>query len=106
MNQAVIVSCDIYFYHIGRTTGIEAIAPMVKHVGFGEKFDLPFSSQRFGTVPDPEWLMRRYHRQWQTYDTINLSIGQGNLLINPMQLAVMAARIASGKVIRPRLVSN
>ena len=50
--------------------------------------------------------MRRYKRKWEIYDTVNMSIGQGNVLVNPLQLAVMAGRIASGKVIQPRLIAN
>ncbi|MCA1653164.1 MAG: penicillin-binding protein 2 [Sphingomicrobium sp.] len=106
MADAIMRSCDIYFYEMARRAGIEVIAPMAKRMGFGEKFDLPFSSQRFGTVPDPEWLMRRYHRKWEIYDTVNMSIGQGNVLVNPLQLAIMAGRIASGREIRPRLIAN
>ena len=103
MTEAVIKSCDIYFYHTSRSAGVDAIAPMAKHLGFGEKFDLPCAMQRYGTVPDPAWLMKKFHREWQMYDTINMSIGQGYVLINPMQLAVMAARIGTGRILQPRL---
>src|SRR3954468_22122829 len=106
MDAAVVHSCDIYFYDMCRRVGAEKLAPMIRSMGFGEKFDLPFDNQRYGTVPDPAWMMRKYHRQWQTYDTINMSIGQGMVLINPMQLAVMAARLATGKRVVPRLLKN
>ena len=106
MNRAIEVSCDIYFYEMCRRVGAEKLAPMVRSMGFGEKFDLPFDNQRYGTVPDPQWMMRKYHREWQTYDTINMSIGQGMVLINPMQLAVMASRLATGKRVIPRLLKN
>ena len=106
MADAIMKSCDIYFYEMARRAGVEAIAPMARQMGFGEKFDLPFSSQRFGTVPDPDWLMKHSHRKWEVYDTINMSIGQGNVLVNPLQLAVMAGRIASGHVIQPRLIAG
>jgi penicillin-binding protein 2 len=85
---------------------VEAISPLIKQLGFGEKFDLPFTTQRYGTVPDPEWMRRRFHRDWQTYDTINMSIGQGDVLINPLQLAVAGARVASGRHILPRLMAT
>lgn len=105
MHEAIKHSCDIYFYHTSLQAGVDVIAPMARRMGFGEKFDnLPFVSQRYGTVPDPAWLMKHYHRKWEMYDTINMSIGQGNILINPLQLAVMAARIASGRVVMPRLI--
>ena len=106
MDAAVVHSCDIYFYDMCRRVGVEKLAPMIRSMGFGEKFDLPFDFQRYGTVPDPEWLMRKYHREWQTYDTINMSIGQGMVLINPLQLAVMASRLATGKRVIPRLLKN
>jgi penicillin-binding protein 2 len=106
MDAAIVHSCDIYFYDMCRRVGAEKLAPMIRSMGFGEKFDLPFDNQRYGTVPDPQWMMRKYHREWQTYDTINMSIGQGMVLINPMQLAVMAARLATGKRVLPRLLKN
>lgn len=106
MTDAVVKSCDIYFYEMCRRVGAEKLAPMVRSMGFGEKFDLPFDNQRFGTVPDPQWMERKYHREWQTYDTINMSIGQGMVLINPLQLAVMASRLATGRRVVPRLLKN
>jgi penicillin-binding protein 2 len=89
-----------------RRVGAEKLAPMVRSMGFGEKFDLPVDNQRYGTMPDPQWMMKKYHREWQTYDTINMSIGQGMVLINPLQLAVMASRLATGKRVIPRLLKN
>jgi penicillin-binding protein 2 len=106
LDDAVVRSCDIYFYDTCRRVGVEAISPLIKQLGFGEKFDLPFTTQRYGTVPDPEWMRRRFHRDWQTYDTINMSIGQGDVLINPLQLAVAGARVASGRHILPRLMAT
>ncbi|HEX8990886.1 MAG TPA: penicillin-binding protein 2, partial [Anaerolineales bacterium] len=106
MNDAIVHSCDIYFYEMCRRVGADKLAPMVRSMGFGEKFDLPFDNQRYGTIPDPQWMMRKYHRQWQTYDTINMSIGQGMVLINPLQLATMASRISTGRRVVPRLLKN
>jgi penicillin-binding protein 2 len=106
MDAAVVHSCDVYFYSMCLRVGAEKLAPMIRSMGFGEKFDLPFDSQRYGTVPDPDWMMRKYHRKWQGYDTVNMSIGQGMVLINPMQLAVMASRLATGKRVVPRLLKS
>src|SRR6478609_3962536 len=106
MTDAVVKSCDIYFYAMCRRVGAEKLSPLVRSMGFGEKFDLPFDNQRYGTIPDPAWMRRKYHREWQTYDTINMSIGQGMVLINPMQLAVMASRLATGKRVMPRLLKS
>jgi penicillin-binding protein 2 len=106
MDAAVVHSCDVYFYSMCLRVGAEKLSPMVRSMGFGEKFDLPFDNQRYGTIPDPDWMMRKYHRKWQGYDTVNMSIGQGMVLINPMQLAVMASRLATGKRVIPRLLKN
>ncbi len=104
MHEAIIKSCDIYYYHMGRMAGVDALAPVARGFGLGKQYDLPMPSQRYGTVPDPAWLQRKHHRKWETYDTVNMSIGQGYLLVNPLQLAVMAGRIAGGLAIEPRLI--
>ena len=106
MTRAIEQSCDIYFWEMGRQVGADKLSPMIRSMGFGEEFDLPFDNQRYGTVPDPQWMMRKYKRAWQTYDTINMSIGQGYVLINPLQLAIMASRLATGKRVVPRLLKN
>jgi len=106
MDGAVVHSCDVYFYTMCLRVGADKLAPMVRSMGFGEKFDLPFETQRYGTIPDPEWMMRKYHRKWQGYDTVNMSIGQGMVLINPLQLGVMASRLATGKRVVPRLLKS
>jgi len=106
MDAAVVHSCDVYFYSMCLRVGAEKLAPMIRSMGFGEQFDLPFDNQRYGTVPDPAWMMRKYHRKWQGYDTVNMSIGQGMVLINPLQLAVMASRLATGKRVIPRLLKS
>ncbi|HEX5258454.1 MAG TPA: penicillin-binding protein 2 [Sphingomicrobium sp.] len=106
MDGAVVHSCDVYFYTMCLRVGADKLSPMVRSMGFGEKFDLPFDNQRYGTIPDPDWMMRKYHRQWQGYDTVNMSIGQGMVLINPLQLAVMASRLATGKRVVPRLLKS
>jgi len=104
MRMAIEKSCNSYFWSMGLQMDPQQTTEMVNYLGYGEEFDLPIPSQRFGTMPSPEWLERKYHRKWQGYDTANTSIGQGYVLINPMQLAVMPARIASGKLLLPRLL--
>jgi penicillin-binding protein 2 len=67
---------------------------------------LPFPSQRFGTVPDSAWKLKKYKAEWTVPDSLNASIGQGYVLTNPLQLAVMASRIASGRELHPRIIMN
>jgi len=106
MRRAVAQSCDIYFYEMARRLGYDVFAPVARSLGMGQKFDLPFTTQRSGTVPDSAWKMKRYKEAWTVADSLNASIGQGYVLANPLQLAVMAARLASGKALVPRILAD
>ena len=78
-----------------------SIAPMVRTHGLRRR-NSTCPSDTSATAPSPirDWMMRKYHRKWQTYDTVNMSIGQGYVLINPLQLAVMAGRHRDGQARR------
>jgi penicillin-binding protein 2 len=112
MRRAIAKSCNTYFYAMGHRIGYDKIAVMARRLGLGQKFDLPVVSQSYGTVPDSAWKNRRFHEtkgflerpDWTASDTLNASIGQGFLILNPLQLAVMAGRIAGGREIQPRLL--
>jgi len=106
MKNAIMQSCDIYFYEMVRRLGYDRVAPIARMTGLGQKFELPFSTQRYGTVPDGAWKRRKYKTGWTVADSLNASIGQGYVLTNPLQLAVMAARIASGRALQPRLLAS
>ncbi len=104
MPNAIMKSCNTYFYSMGRRIGYDAIAPFAKALGLGQEFPLPFPSQRYGTIPDSEWKMRKYDQKWSDSDTLNATIGQGYVSVSPFQLAMMAARIASGLDIQPEIL--
>ncbi len=104
MAKGIYQSCDVYFYHFAQKLGMDVIAPMAKRCGMGQEFPLPVASQFYGTVPDPAWKQRKYGQAWQPFDTVNATIGQGYMLANPLQLAVMAARLATGYEVMPRLI--
>ena len=104
MAKGIYQSCDVYFYHFAQRIGMDPIAAMARRLGLGQKFDLPVVGQSYGTVPDAAWKMRKYSKPWAVFDTVNATIGQGYMLVNPLQQAVMAARIASGKQLQPRLL--
>ncbi len=106
MAKAIYQSCDVYFYHFAQKIGMDPIAAMCRRLGLGEKYDLPVTAQHYGTVPDPAWKQKKYNKPWAVFDTVNATIGQGYMLVNPLQQAVMAARIASGKLLQPRLLMN
>lgn len=106
MAKGIYQSCDVYFYHFAQRIGMDPIAAMARRLGLGQEFELPVVGQSYGTVPDPAWKLRKYGSQWQTFDTVNATIGQGYFLVNPLQQAVMAARIASGRNLTPALLSG
>ncbi|WP_373487771.1 penicillin-binding protein 2 [Blastomonas sp.] len=106
MRRAVAQSCDVYFYTMAARIGMEKLAATYRMLGLGEEFDLPTPHQRYGTVPDPAWLKRKYNRKWTLADTLNASIGQGYMLSNPLQLATLSARIASGRAVTPQLLAS
>ncbi len=106
LKGAIEQSCDIYFYEMIRRQGYDAIAPVARMMGLGQKFDLPLATQRYGTVPDSAWKLRKYKNRWTVADGLNASIGQGYVLANPLQLAVMASRLASGRMIQPSLLTD
>jgi penicillin-binding protein 2 len=97
-------SCDVYFYDIAQRVGIDAIAATGRKFGLGQRFDLPMSAITAGTMPDKAWKQETQKADWRIGDTINAAIGQGYVLTSPLQLAVMTARIASGRAVVPRLV--
>lgn len=106
MERAIEASCNTYFYSIGHRIGYDAIAVVARELGLGQEFPLPGSNQRYGTVPDSAWKMKRFKQAWTASDSLNAAIGQGYLSVSPLQLAVMAARIASGRKLMPFLAGK
>jgi penicillin-binding protein 2 len=104
MRNAIMKSCNTYFYSMSRRIGYDNIAPMARLLGLGQEFPLPFQSQRFGTVPDSAWKMKKYGKEWTQSDTLTAAIGQGYVICSPFQLALMSGRIASGLNIQPNIL--
>ena len=104
--DSIIQSCDVFFYTIGQKVGIEKISDMARRFGIGEHHDLPLSAVSRGVAPTPDWKRRSFDEAWFLGDTVNASIGQGYVLASPLQLAVMAARLGTGRAVQPRLIQN
>ena len=102
--RALAESCDVFFYDVAQKVGIEKISEMGKTMGLGQRHDLPMSAITEGILPTKEWKQARFKQDWRIGDTINASIGQGYVLASPLQLAVMTARVATGRLVVPRLV--
>jgi penicillin-binding protein 2 len=106
MKRAIAKSCNTYFYAMGRRIGYDKIAVMARELGLGAEYPLPFTTQSYGTIPDSAWKLRKYKQEWSQSDTLNATIGQGYVQISPLQLAVMASRIASGRMLQPHLMGK
>lgn len=102
--DALAQSCDTFFYTVGRNAGIEAISDMAHEFGLGEVTGLGLRGEKGGIIPNPDWKRKARGLPWNPGETINASIGQGDVLTSPLQLAVMIARMANGgKKVKPRL---
>ena len=104
--KSLIESCDVYFYELALKVGIERINEMATQLGLGIQHDVPMSAITKGLVPSREWKLKNREQEWLVGDTVNASIGQGYVLSSPLQLAVMAARLASGRNVKPMLTKS
>jgi len=110
MHNAIKNSCDTYFYAMCNRAGVDRIAAAARKLGFEAKYsERDFGSQKKGLVPDTAWKAKTFKRdpKWHPGETLSVSIGQGALQVNALQLAVMTARLANGrKAVMPRLVKS
>jgi penicillin-binding protein 2 len=106
LDNSLKQSCDVYYYDLAVKVGIEKISAMAQRFGLGVRHDLPMSAISQGLTPTMDWKLRNYGDQWRVGDTVNASIGQGFMLTSPLQLAVMAARLATGRSVTPRLIKT
>jgi len=103
MHEGIKQSCDVYFYELSRRVGIDRISDMCKRLGMGAVVGHELPGEKPGLVPTRDWKLATFGEPWQPGETVVTAIGQGFILTTPLQLAVMVARIASGKQVRPRL---
>lgn len=106
LHESLKQSCDCYYYELAQRAGIDAIAEMARLLGIGVRHDVPMSAVVQGVAPDRAWKHETRGEDWRIGDTVNASIGQGYVLASPLQLAVMTARLATGRMIEPRLVHS
>ena len=106
MEQAIMHSCNSYFYKISRQVGVDTIAEVAKEFGLGMPTGVNIDGEKPGLVPTTLWKKQYYHESWQVGDTLNVGIGQGYVLTTPIQLAQMVARIASGNMVTPTLLKK
>jgi penicillin-binding protein 2 len=106
-HAAIKLSCDIYFYTLGQKMGIDKIAKYARLFGLGSTTGIDIEGEKKGNVPDNAWSEKVRHQRWYPGETISVSIGQGPVLVTPLQMAELTAMVANGgyKVV-PHLVKD
>ncbi len=107
IHRGIVESCDVFFYQEGLKVGGTAITKYARAFGFGGPTGVELGAERFGLIPEPKVRRDKRGRLWTAGDTVNISIGQGAVLVTPMQVARFMAAVANGGVLwKPRLVQR
>ncbi len=105
LSKAIYRSCNVYFYDLAVRLGIEQISQHLPYFGFGANRTIDLPEARKGLIPSPEWKKSAKGLNWYPGDTVNVGIGQGDILVTPLQMAALAALIANrGKWVSPRML--
>lgn len=105
LEQAIEQSCDTYFYYVARDAGIDRLASWARTFGFGSLSGIELAGENSGLVPDDAWSRKVRGQPWYGGETISVGIGQGPILVTPLQLAVAyAALVNGGSLVQPHLV--
>ncbi len=104
---AIADSCDSYFYKMGISIGRDQILKFARNYGINQPTHIDLSGERRGLIPEATWFKKRHKRPWQTGDTANISIGQGDLLATPIEINMMTASIVNeGIIYKPHLLKE
>ena len=107
LHRAIVESCDVYFYTVGKMLGVDKIAQYAKLFGLGEATGIDLHHEKSGLVPTKEWKMARTKEAWLLGETISISIGQGFDLVTPLQLVNAYSALANGGTLwRPHLIKR
>lgn len=103
--NALKVSCDIFYYNVAGRLGVDKIADYAHQLTFGEISKIDLDGEKAGIVPSTQWAQEKQHRKWYPSETISVGVGQGPLIVTPLQVANMMAAVANGgTVYRPHVV--
>ena len=107
LHEAILRSCDVFFYNVGIRLGIDKLSDWGNKVGVGHKTGIDLPSEETGLMPSQEWVERTLHRKWYPGEVISVATGQGAVTTTPLQLARMIGGIASGGVFKqPHLLKD
>jgi penicillin-binding protein 2 len=104
VHRALKESCDVYFYEAAKRMGIDHLAKVARELGLGRTYDCGLAGQKPGLIPDKAWKRSSRFEAWYPGETVIAGIGQGFVLSTPLQLAVMTARVATGRAVLPKMV--
>jgi penicillin-binding protein 2 len=107
LHEAIMESCDVYFYDLAFKAGVDTLHEYLTRFGFGEQIALDISDAKSGILPSRDWKRMRHRLSWFPGDSLNMGIGQGYMLTTPLQLAVGTTVLArKGKWVMPRLIKE
>ena len=107
LTKAIVQSCDVYFYGLAHTLGIDRLHDFLQRFGFGEKSGIDLVGEKSGLLPSREWKRRARNQAWYPGETLITGIGQGFTLVTPLQLARATAILANrGVMVYPHMVSR
>ncbi|MEW6076253.1 MAG: penicillin-binding protein 2 [Thermodesulfobacteriota bacterium] len=104
MVNALAQSCDVYFYQLGQRAGVERLAWYAKGCGLGRPTGIDLFGEKAGLIPSEKWKRSRLKQPWYSGETLSVAIGQGYNLVTPIQMAVLAAAVANGGMIKKPLI--
>ncbi|MCF7809881.1 penicillin-binding protein 2 [bacterium] len=105
--KAIQQSCDVFFYNMGLSLGADRMAEYCRMFGFGVRTGIDMDSESPGISPSTSYLDKKYGKgQWTRGQLANIAIGQGDVLVTPVQLAVYTAAVSTGKIVQPKLVNR
>lgn len=103
--DAIMQSCNVYFFELAKELGMKKINEVAKRFGFGSDYEIGLDGVSVGNLPDDKWKRKVFGKSWVGGDTLNCAIGQGFVLSTPIQLATVMSRLANGgREVDPRLV--
>ncbi len=100
LHKAVVQSCDVFFYNVGKRLGIDRIAYYASQLGLGRKTGIDLPGEEAGLMPSEEWKQRLFHQKWYPGETISVAIGQGAVVATPLQIAHTVGGIATGGIFK------
>ncbi|MBX3025878.1 penicillin-binding protein 2 [bacterium] len=106
VHDALVGSCDVFFYQVGSRLGVDTIARYAREFGLGAPTGIEIGNERSGLMPDSAWKKQRFKQPWQKGETLSVAIGQGAVTATPLQMAEAVATIATGVRYQPRLVQR